>query len=67
MAEVTSNATMSNEARKCQQNLAELSQKLMEIATHYELLIDIRIADISRMKFSILLIKGDETVAEISA
>lgn len=67
MAEVTSNAIMSNEAMKCQVNFAELSQKLMAVAKQQGLLIDIIVKDCSRMIFSIAFLKGEEIVAEICA
>ena len=67
LVEVTSNYIISGEARKCQENVAEFSAKVMQIIDYFEMGVDIQLTGPSNMTFSMFLYKNGQPIIEITA
>ena len=67
LVEVTSNHIISGEARKCQENVAEFSAKVMQIIDYFEMGVDIQLTGPSNMTFSMFLYKNGQPIIEITA
>ena len=67
LVDVTSNYIISGEAKKCQENVAELAAQVMQIIDCFEMGVDIQLSNPVDMTFSMYLYKSNQPVIEITA
>lgn len=64
---VTSNYIISGEARKCQKDVAEFSERVMRTIANLDMFVDIKLTNPADMIFSMLLYQNGLLVVEITA
>ena len=67
LVEVTSNYIISEEAKKCQENVAEFAARVMAIIDYFDMDVDIQLTNPREMTYSMFLYKNRQLLFEITA